>query len=132
MKRYTILFLLLFGITACAQNPEPPIKSTMNPANAEATTAAFLATRVAKTAQPIATVELHDFVTLVCSACVAQGLEIKIWEFAGSDTGSALISVPDHTSVQVLETLTADDGHTWYKVMVNGVTGWVMQDFVEE
>jgi hypothetical protein len=117
---------------ACTQNPEPPVKSTMDPAHAEATTAAFLATRAAKTAQPTSTQAVTDFITIVCSPCVAQGLEISIWEFAGSNTGAALTSVPDHTSVQVVETITADDGLTWYKVTVNGFIGWVMQDFVEE
>lgn len=131
MKRYLILLFFLFGTIACTQNPEPPIKSTMDPAHAEATTAAFLATRAAKTAHPTMTVA-EGFVVLVCSPCVAQGLEITIWEFAGSNTGAALTSVPDHTSVQFLETIIADDGRTWYKIKANGFTGWVPQDFVEE
>jgi hypothetical protein len=132
MKRYLTLLLLLFGMTACTPNPEPPVKSTMDPAHAEATTAAFIATRAAKTVIPAATQEPARFATLVCSVCAAQGVDINIWEFAGSNPGKAVMSLPDNTVVQVVETVMADDGLVWYQINFNGTMGWIASDFVKE
>lgn len=132
MKRYLPLLILLFGAMACTPNPQPPIKSTMDPAHAEATTAAFILTRAAKTVVPTATQEPAQFVTLVCSVCAAQGVDINIWEFAGSNPGEVIMSLPDNTVVQVMEMVTADDGLIWYKVNFNGTLGWIANDFVKE
>jgi hypothetical protein len=125
MKKYLILLPLLFGSVACTSNPHPPVKTTMNPANAEATTAAFLATRQAETAMPTAIPKPARLVMLVCVDCAAQGGAINIWESAGWDPGAVLTSVPDQTKVEVLGTVVVEDGSTWYQVTVNGITGWV-------
>ncbi len=132
MKKYLIL-LGLVGVTACgAPNPHPPVKSTMDPANAEATTAAFIATRLAKTALPTVSTEAGTFVMLVCTACTAQTQEVSIWEFAGSNTAEALIVVPDQTVVEILDSILAEDGSIWYQVRFNGIVGWVDGDFIKD
>jgi hypothetical protein len=132
MKRWLTILILLFIMTACAQNPHPPVKSTMDPAHAEATTAAFIATRQAKTAEPTFVAESGSFVMLVCLDCTAQAVGINIWEFAGSNPGEVLIVVPDQTVVEVLDSVMADDGHIWYQVRFNGHMGWVAADFVKD
>ena len=130
MKRYLTLLLLLFGLIACTPKPNPPVKSTMDPAHAEATTVAFLWTRVAKTMMPAATAEVKNSVLLICSKCATQGNGINIWEFPGLNTGNSLITVADNTGVIVLDKTTADDGRIWYQVQFNGTVGWVIEDFV--
>lgn len=128
MKRYLIFLLMAIAAAACAQNPHPPVKSTMDPANAEATTAAFLATRQAKTAVPTATLEPQVFVTLGN----LQDGDISLWESAGEDTGQVLAQIPDQTVVEVLDIIVVGEGEIWYQVTFNGITGWVTADFVRE
>jgi hypothetical protein len=103
----------------------------MDPSHAEATTVAFLWTRVAKTMMPTATAEVKNSVLLICSKCATEGNGITLWEFPGFNTGNSLIVVADHTEVAVLDKTTADDGHTWYQVQFNGTVGWVIEDFVQ-
>jgi hypothetical protein len=131
MKKYLII-LALFGITACAENPRPPVKSTMDPAHAEATTASFLATRAAKTVLPAATVESGYFVMLICTDCTAQGVGINIWEFAGPNPGEVLKNVQAQTVVEILDTAVLEDGSIWYQVRLNDLVGWVAANFVKE
>jgi hypothetical protein len=132
MKRYLILLFFLFGTIACTQNPEPPIKSTMDPANAEATTAAFLKTREAKTMMPTAAEEAGNLALITCTKCVNQGNGVDIWEFPGLNSGNSLITVADNTRITILDKITADDDRIWYQVEFNGTTGWVIEDFIQE
>jgi hypothetical protein len=128
MKKYLIALVLLLGIAACGQNPNPPVKTTMDPTNAEATTVAFLATRQAKTAIPTVTMEILPFVTLMD----VQGADILIWENAGETSGQALTRIPDQTRVELLDVIVVGDGNIWCQIAFNGITGWVSADYVEE
>lgn len=69
-------------------------------------------------------------VTLVCADCAKDGININIWEYAGRSRGNVVFSVPHGTIVSVLDSKTADDGRTWYKVKYQGESGWIAQDFV--
>jgi hypothetical protein len=68
---------------------------------------------------------------LICADCAVTGIEINIWQYAGTNRGEVVFSVPHNTSVTVLDTKTADDGRTWYKVAHNGQSGWIPEDFVQ-
>ena len=70
-------------------------------------------------------------VVLVCDDCAAIGMKINIGQNAGTSRGSLVFSVPHNTTVNVLNSKTADDGRRWYNVEYNGNTGWIPQDFVK-
>lgn len=70
-------------------------------------------------------------VVLVCDDCAALGMDINIWQNAGTSRGSVAFSVPHNTTVNVLDSKIADDGRRWYNVEYNGNDGWVAQDFVK-
>ncbi len=70
-------------------------------------------------------------VTLVCADCAAEGININVWQYAGQSRGEVMFSAPHGTIVSVLDSKTADDGRTWYKVKYQGKSGWIAQDFVK-
>ncbi|HUN24398.1 MAG TPA: SH3 domain-containing protein [Anaerolineales bacterium] len=69
-------------------------------------------------------------VKLVCDDCAQAGIEINVWQNAGTSRGNVIFRVPHQTSVNVVDSKNADDGRLWYKVEYNGKTGWIAKDFV--
>jgi hypothetical protein len=104
----------------------------MDPAHAEATTASFLATRQAKTMTPVVSTEASNLALIICTKCGKRGNGIDIWEFPGLNSGNSLITVADNTKVIVLDKIIADDGRIWYQVEFNQITGWVIEDFIQQ
>ena len=68
---------------------------------------------------------------LVCSDCASVGIEIYVWQNAGTNRGSVVYGVLHNTTVTVIQSKLADDGRTWYKVIYNGKSGWIADDFVQ-
>ena len=95
---------------------------------------AFLVTRIipkGSISSSNSPVQATYSVKLVCTDCAATGIEINVWQNAGTNRGEVIFSVPHNTSVTVVDTKTADDGRTWYKVTYNGQSGWIAEDFVQ-
>lgn len=108
--RVTKLFIIVLNITfilvACSTSPSKP------------------ATAVPTTVKPTAYT-----VVLVCDDCAAIGMKINVWQKAGTSRGSVSFSVPHNTTVNVIDSKTADDGRRWYRVEYKGNIGWIPQDF---
>jgi hypothetical protein len=71
-------------------------------------------------------------VMLICDDCAQAGMNINVWQNAGTSRGNVVFSVPHQTSVNVVGSKTADDGRLWYNVEYNGKTGWIAKDFVNQ
>ena len=69
-------------------------------------------------------------VMLTCDDCAQAGMNINVWQNAGTSRGNVVFNVPHQTTVTVLGTKTADDGRLWYNVEYNGKKGWIASDFV--
>jgi len=69
-------------------------------------------------------------VMLICDDCAQAGMNINVWQNAGTSRGNVVFSVPHQTTVTVIGSKTADDGRLWYNVEYNGKKGWIPRDFV--
>ena len=71
-------------------------------------------------------------VILICDDCAEIGMEINIWQNAGTSRGNVSFRVPHNTTVNVLNSKIADDERRWFRVEHNGNTGWIAEDFVRK
>jgi len=87
---------------------------------------------VPSTQQPAATAPPAPttyVVTLSCQDCAEVGMEIRIW--TSPDRSGVAGSVSHNTPATVIDTTTYN-GVLHYKVQVEGITGWVSHQFVQE
>lgn len=82
----------------------------------------------APTRQPTPTVPSSAW--LWCLDCGKEGIPVNVWEMAGTNRGRVVTNAPHGTKVTPARKTQGDDGRAWYKVSVNGHSGYVLFSFV--
>lgn len=114
-KRIALLIGILVGVMVvygCTGSSAPPTPTTIPPV---------------PTTAPLAPTTY--VVTLFCQDCADVGMEIRIW--TSPDRSGVAGSVPHNTLATVIDTTTYN-GVLHYKVQIDGITGWVSHQFVQE